>query len=431
MPRRLLLDGSDLESLMARVRTEMGPHARIIKAERVRSGGIGGFFAREYFELTVEVPDDVVVSDVLARSAQSAQPGGTGTAVSGVSGASGASGIDALLDAADAADANGGMGAAGGAAGTQTWQVAEPVISTSGDSFAAVLDSVRQLAQGTPPAGAAADVGLEEHGGVQALSAQADAADSTEMTQQPSAPTAATSGVPQFTALTPTVVTRQRGATAAELARIGVPKGVVSAVKGRAGDATRFTLSQVLSHVPRAPQVLSRPGGVIVVAGHDGVVGPAARAIAQRLGLDETQIALAGEFSAGTGRGQWVTNAVAAQRLTQEAMHTGVPLLVSLTIGTGRFQDADAADLVASLRPDQLWAAIEADRAVQDTMRWLATVSAQRTFDAIAAQRVQSTSAPARILEYGIPVGLIDGLVASAPVWAAVLSEQLDEPVWD
>ena len=42
---------------MARVRREHGPTARIVKAERVRSGGIGGFFAREYFEVTpVRVP---------------------------------------------------------------------------------------------------------------------------------------------------------------------------------------------------------------------------------------------------------------------------------------------------------------------------------------------------------------------------------------
>lgn len=425
MPRRLLLDGSDLESLMARVRTELGPQARIIKAERVRSGGIGGFFAREYFELTVEVPDDVVVPGDISDARGMRGGAGSGTAGSGAG--SGATGIDALLDAADAADADGaspeGGTGTGSAAEVPSWREAEPVLSTTGDSFAAVLDSVRQLAAGPDLVAEATDVVGKPSGATPApVGAEPSPGKSEPVTDV---------GRPEFTALQPTVVTRHRGATAAELARIGIPKGVIRAVQGRTGDATRFTLSQVLSNVPRAPQILSRPGAVIVVAGIDGVVAPAAHAIAQRLGLDETQIALAGEFSAGTGRGQWVTNAVAAQRLRQEATRTGVPLLVSLTVGTGRFRDAEAADLVAALAPDQLWAAVEADRAVEDTMRWLAVIGEQRAFDAIAAQRVQVTSSPGRILEFGIPVGLIDGLVASAPVWAAVLSEQLDEPVWD
>ncbi len=42
---------------MLRVREEMGPDATIVRAERVRTGGIAGFFAREHYELTVEVPD--------------------------------------------------------------------------------------------------------------------------------------------------------------------------------------------------------------------------------------------------------------------------------------------------------------------------------------------------------------------------------------
>ena len=57
MPRRLLLDGEDLPALMLRVKAEMGPNARIVKAERIRDGGFAGFFARERYELVVEVPD--------------------------------------------------------------------------------------------------------------------------------------------------------------------------------------------------------------------------------------------------------------------------------------------------------------------------------------------------------------------------------------
>ena len=57
MSQRLLLEGSDLAELMAHVQAEFGPGARIVRAERVRTGGFAGFFARERFELTVDVPE--------------------------------------------------------------------------------------------------------------------------------------------------------------------------------------------------------------------------------------------------------------------------------------------------------------------------------------------------------------------------------------
>ena len=47
-----------LEDLLERVRDEVGPDARIVAANRVRKGGVGGFFAREAFEVLVEPPDD-------------------------------------------------------------------------------------------------------------------------------------------------------------------------------------------------------------------------------------------------------------------------------------------------------------------------------------------------------------------------------------
>src|SRR5215213_361652 len=87
MPRQLLLDGDDVAALMERVRTELGPDAVVVRAERVRSGGVAGFFAKERYELTVEVPDDEAAHVPAADAA--VEP---------------ARGLAALLDAADAAD---------------------------------------------------------------------------------------------------------------------------------------------------------------------------------------------------------------------------------------------------------------------------------------------------------------------------------------
>jgi len=121
---RLLLEGRDLAYLMAQVRDELGPGARVISAERVRSGGVAGFFARERFELTVDVPDQPLPRPRALRS--------------------GLAGIDALLEAADASDAL--------PDGSAPDLDPTPTVSTGGPSFAAVLDQVRSLAGAPEPA---------------------------------------------------------------------------------------------------------------------------------------------------------------------------------------------------------------------------------------------------------------------------------------
>jgi hypothetical protein len=53
----VLLEGPAIEPLLAQVRDEYGSSVRIISADKVRSGGFGGFFAKQHYELSVEVPD--------------------------------------------------------------------------------------------------------------------------------------------------------------------------------------------------------------------------------------------------------------------------------------------------------------------------------------------------------------------------------------
>ena len=58
MPRLHAFDGATLEEALARVTAEVGHDARITQAEKIRTGGVAGFFARERFEVTVELDDD-------------------------------------------------------------------------------------------------------------------------------------------------------------------------------------------------------------------------------------------------------------------------------------------------------------------------------------------------------------------------------------
>ncbi|MCW2610183.1 MAG: hypothetical protein JWM15_1429, partial [Cryptosporangiaceae bacterium] len=57
MPTRLLLEGPDITELLARIRAEHGESARIVKAEKLRVGGFAGFFAKQRYEVMLEIAD--------------------------------------------------------------------------------------------------------------------------------------------------------------------------------------------------------------------------------------------------------------------------------------------------------------------------------------------------------------------------------------
>ena len=79
MLTQLQLEGPELEPLLARVRNELGSRARIVHAEKIRSGGVAGFFAHERYELTVEVDTSRRSANQVARAvliaAAQAHPG--------------------------------------------------------------------------------------------------------------------------------------------------------------------------------------------------------------------------------------------------------------------------------------------------------------------------------------------------------------------
>lgn len=76
MASQLRFEGPDLEELLDRVRTEVGADARIVAANKVRKGGVGGFFSREYFEVVLEGDED----DAPERAATVKEPAMAGAA---------------------------------------------------------------------------------------------------------------------------------------------------------------------------------------------------------------------------------------------------------------------------------------------------------------------------------------------------------------
>ncbi len=428
MPTRLLLEGSDLAELMVHVRAEFGPSARVIRAERIRTGGIAGFFARERYELTVDVQEPAPAPVVLPRARRLPTEAPAG--------------IDALLAAADAADGTG-----AGAVGPPGTDVALPVgadvaaretaaaaprVSTGEQMFASVLEQVRAMAGDQPvPMAAESAPAARTFEPLTAVTVLESSPGPARPDAPGAAPVPARPTTPAMPAMPAVPVPPAPGGTPTDrdaLLDLGVPERLLPAVAGHEAVA----LSAVLAGVPHPPPVLRRAGSVLVV------VGPAAEAVAVAGQLsDRLRQPVAGVVHAGliepvAGHGRRLATPAAAERWRARAGESEQVAIVALGTGPDQGDLAAAAELVAALAPDQLWAVVDARAKRRDCLRWLAAVGARRPVDALAVRGLFETSEPGTVLDLGVPVAWMDGVPATRVAWAAALSQHLDPDArWD
>lgn len=449
---------------MLQIRQEMGPDARIVRAERIRTGGVAGFFAREHYELTVEVPD--APRPRLGRRRPSSPSASAGAAGAGGAGAQPAAigtrhapgteatgiGLEALLAAADAAEvtvapsvlAGGGPHtaepdaevAAAGSEGTDgADEPRPPTVSTSGDTFAQVLASMQQIVG--PAAGEptdeedAAELGATpDDAGPDPAAGEPEPAGTDG--EEPGAGTVERAGGPAGSERTgpppPGLEPERGGSSVNALLELGIPTRLLV---GFADPKASVPLSVLVRRFDPPPSVWLAPGRVVLVAGEGDTALATARQMAHRVGMDPFDIALAGEISSVPGHGRRIQTAAAAARY-RERLDGDALALVAVGVGPSREDWPAAAALIADLQPSQSWAVLDSRRKAVDLRRWLRGVGARRAFDAVAAVSTFDAQAPGTVLNVGTPVGWVDGLPASPVVWAAVLSERLaDDAHWD
>lgn len=419
---------------MLRVREEMGPDAKIVRAERVRTGGIAGFFAREHYELTVEVPDAPQRRVPRSRPAPTDDTRPSGTTAEPV-------GLDALMAAADAIES-------------------APEVSTASPAFAEVLASVQRMtAEPARPAPSEGDATHDDAGaaepeppawtpapapprltraGTAAPGAAAGTVEEPGAEVEPGAETAPVDVAPAEDAApdeavddeavddepTAAGLAAHAGTSVAALLELGIPLRLLA---GFDDPHASVPLSVLVRTFDRPRGVRLAPGGVVVVAGPAELAVRTAVAMAHRAGLAAHEVVLAGDVDPLPGHGRRVQTTSAAARV-RERVPDDAPMIVALGVGgTGT-----AAELLAAFEPDEAWAALDARLRAVELRRWLRAVGARRPFDAVAASHTFEAQAPGTVLNLGVPVGWLDGLPASPVVWAAVLSERLDDDArWD
>ena len=98
------------------------------------------------------------------------------------------------------------------------------------------------------------------------------------------------------------------------------------------------------------------------------------------------------------------------------------PMLVVVDEPVNRVKTAWSRHVIDALEPSAIWGVVDAQRKPEDIIDWASKLGG---VDALAVAGTEETMSPAAVLTTGIPVSLIDGRPASAARWAALLDERL------
>jgi hypothetical protein len=402
---QLRFEGAVLEDLLDQVRTEVGPNARIIAANRIRKGGVGGFFAREGFEVIVDLSDD---------AGNGAPRNGQGNGRTRPQDRVPAS----VLDIADDISIN---------EREQVIDLSEmtsppaPPISTETRDFGAMLqDLSRQLDEeelGAP---------IVEPEPVVEPPVSTQARYRRVTAEPPAPPVAPPVAAPMPTLPAPTpppaptrapAAPRHDVSADARLRALGLPHELVPS-QAAAADL-RTALFQRLSQLPPPPMIPRTAGVVVAVVGIGTAPIALSRRIADELEIDPDHIVLAtpepmSELShpddAAMSRRSW--------RRREE------PTVVACSIGAGRAQLGWAHRMLDKLEPTVTWAVVEASCKPDDIAH---RVSLLGGVDVLALNGIADTVSPASVLGLGIPVGRLGSKYATPAAWADLLIERLEQ----
>ncbi len=450
-------DGPVLEDLLDRVRAEAGTGAQIVAANRVRKGGLAGFFAREYYEVIVDVHDeeDLVVDvdepEVLGPVASVASveapafeapepPGGRTRRVPA-----------SILDLAEAVKDERDVREARRAPRIDTLRDDdveviddEPTVVTSAPSapatgpskFAEILESLAQVTEQSdaPRAPRTARGGIADEVR-ERMEQRAESARRTATAARATTDPIAIDDEPDLVVPSTALGAIADGAKPATfrrvprsekvlerpenvLARLGLPARLVP--RGVTRKELRGALIQSLAELPAPPAVPDANGVVVAVVGTGASAVLLARALCAEYGLDEERIVLATQEPLGEGIPAWlqVNDGATAEERRRSWRRRTTPTIVAVSLPTSRDALPWARDLLDRLEPTIAWTIVHAGwkpEDVRDRIERLGGV------DALALTHVDDTVSPAAILDLGIPVGRIEGRPATALAWAELL----------
>jgi hypothetical protein len=417
------LEGPDLEALLARVPAELGADATIVAANKLRSGGLGGFFTKEVFEVVVEVPVGATSASAPTAGRLAADPQGAAPAEP-----------DRRIPLADAPLAS------------------APRVSTEAVGFAGVLDRMVRDAgaedlaprpvgpafERTPAAPPRTDVIDDEldddldapfepllPARVERPSTLVSPAlpepmpsmgvESTSNRRLP----ATTSPRPAAPVVPTTPALDQRW-----LAQVGIPTNLATHLT-TVSDDPAVELFHLMNQLALPEPLPTGPGSVIAVVGRRAEALSVAETFAGELGTSPEDILVAASSFRGGAidRDRRLSSIDVALERRRTWRRRRQPTIIAVESPLGRPRSAWATHLLDAVEPTMVWGVVDASRKAEDIRDWAVRLGG---LDALAVTDLADTVSPATVLGVGVPVGLLDGHEATASRWAAILGEHLE-----
>lgn len=466
MSTPLQREGTQLDDLMREIYAEYGD-VHVNNVERVRTGGVGGFFAREVFRVTFTPgttydagntlaqrlaqasDDDPILPPILTRNAPASgspaqavnhQPGSTNQPPTrGVESPHFSAVMESLHHAVGLTEPAGRVldddsrftpfhpGTPPAQPGTAN---SAPTVSSAAPAPPRLTD------QGTiiPPASA------HDHHAAQRGAWAAAYAPPTSAPTPAASPT--TPPAPTTLNGRPAVTARAQALPADEFLRIGIPDTHVSAALTLAGhtgvtrqrDGTinvpTLTMSTLLETVPTAPPPPYDNDAIIAVVGPSHQCIRVAQELARDLGLDDKDIATAGRHESVVRFGP--SYSPQNQPVTCVPTHASTkPRRCRSRNRQRRHRLVPSQKILEAFDPDYTCAVALADQDIAGTRRWVEEITQEVSIDALHVWHMRQAATPGAILHLRIPVARIDGYPADSVVWGAALSQALPPVLWD
>lgn len=473
-------EGPDIAALLTQVQENYGPGAHVVAANRCRTGGVGGFFARESFEIFVEIssesatradhadtgqrrrkgrsrsaehaattalppalaaPPATMLSTMLASipMTPTAPPASTPSVPAPLSA------LEQLIAAADRADThnthnthnthtshntrNGHGGHGGGHNGGNGGN------GGNSDHAFAGIDLTRAQ---TPPIGLAPpsfastmDVAMANETPERATKRRGIFRRQSTNIQ----PTSRLINLAAIESTQPVPAAHPGISVATSHSSFNVPLGAVSTEELRAlgipeswlsrQNAGYASLNEVLANVAPPPPLTAIPGTLLAFIGDAASAMSISRAVAKALKQDPDQcVLLSPRTNAVDTPCDHVT--VIDDLVFLRQRWTGLDRVTVVAIDTGfRRQDiAWSRHAVSVLHPTMRWGVVDATRKGEDVRAWARGLGG---LHALAVTGISATTSPASIFNAGVPIARIDGQLATPSMWMKLLDQRLEE----
>lgn len=465
MPSQLRFEGPDLEDVLEEVYESYGREVSIAEANKVRKGGFGGFFAKEVYEVVVDLdadgetltlPDATPTPRSAARSVldladavdddEMASP----ETVADLVRRTGDDGIEELLRASGID-----RDAAMRSASSEVADADAPRRSSRTMSAAELFASTKPASskpQGLPvehlPGAGGTRMSSDGEGFADVMDRIARQATAEPEPAEPDAPFVRFGDdrveEPAPEPRRPARIIRSRRSTAvevpdnddrgprtiappalpfqtADLVSLGMP---MQYLRDELSSTEQLSaLLELTSKLPLAPELPRSGDAVIALIGDRRGLVEVSNHVNELLGLNPERMMVATRkenSTIPTNRRLDSVEAAATQR--RNWRRRDQPTVVIIDEPVSRARTAWSRHILETLEPAATWGVVEAQRKPEDVEDWVARLGG---VEALAVYGTDETTSPASILTTGIPISLLDGRAATAARWAAVLDERL------